>query len=510
MNRTPEEVTPVSTILAQLESSQGRLAAAREAATRGGRGVVASGAVWLLVAGALLMLSSGAVWSNIPLISSTTGWTVSVDLGWGITSHLLSYGTLTVALALVCLFRALAAWPGPLRVRTFAGPRLRRPLPLRPRTLVGLGYVAIGISLLYGYQFIFVDFAHVASQAKQESESLIIRHHLGYSLPAQTIHMSAFTDVTATTGDRMLLLVQLMSPGVLLPVLAGLVCCYGAYYLTHREACGTSDHASAPDAEAPRRRTRATLAVIALCVLGCILLGRAPAALVLEQRGQQALQAGDYQTALTTFDRAQALNPALFQLASFRQLRGEAEFALHNTQNFDAQLYLADQYRHASALDQAWSIDVQLNRAYPHDPAVVRDTALTAEMQLEHSLASTTLPTDPETALDDPPPARPSLGAALLWSTRLLATQSNNLMGHYVRGRVFFALHDYEAATTDFSTIVTVAQDHDLQSAAYTYLALCAGALGNPIDERAFLRKAIALDHGYNNTTAREAASGFH
>lgn len=502
----------MTTLRAPVHAEQSRLAPFEQAVGHYGRSLARSGAVWPILAIVALALASGVTWTHVPLISLTNSWAAPVDIGWGLRSSLLSYGALTVFIAFVCGVRTLAI--GHWRLTWNAIDWRHDPRALRPVTLIKMGIAALCVSLLYTYQFIFVDFARVATQAKQESESLLIRHHLGYSLPAQTIRMAAFHDTTATMGGRLLLLVQLVSPGLLLPLFAGLLCFYGAYLL-HRDgdapARAVARPASGWEREQARfRRNRVFASWVALIALAVIALGRAPAALLMEWTGEQALHAGVYQNALHDFDWTERLNPEMSQLANFHQERGQALYLLHGTTDTDEQLYLADQDRRSGALDQAWLIDSLLYRLRPQDPNVVRDIALTAEMEMERSMAGVTLPTDPETERQNPQLATQSLGAPLMWADRLLAIQPNNLAGRYVHGRLLFAAAEYEAAISDFTTILIVSRDSDMQSAAYTYLAFCHAALGDVIGERALLRKAIQLDHGYNNTTAREAASGFH
>jgi len=87
---------------------------------------------------------------------------------------------------------------------------------------------------------------------------------------------------------------------------------------------------------------------------------------------------------------------------------------------------------------------------------------------------------------------------------------AGGVYAHYMRGYILFLNHDYDLAASDFRSILRLANDADMDSASYTYQALCAGATGDDAQERELLRKAVGLDHGYYNTIARETASGLH
>ena len=60
------------------------------------------------------------------------------------------------------------------------------------------------------------------------------------------------------------------------------------------------------------------------------------------------------------------------------------------------------------------------------------------------------------------------------------------------------------------NAVIRLSGNANLQSSAYTYLALSAGGQGKYSDERDLLFKAVALDPDYHNNTAREALSGLH
>ena len=60
------------------------------------------------------------------------------------------------------------------------------------------------------------------------------------------------------------------------------------------------------------------------------------------------------------------------------------------------------------------------------------------------------------------------------------------------------------------SKVIQLSHDHDIQSSAYTYIALSIAAKGDLVKARTVLFQALALDPNFHNDTAREALSGLH
>jgi tetratricopeptide (TPR) repeat protein len=444
--------------------------------------MVATGAIWSFLALVALLLAGSVSWIGVPLIQTTGSWAWPVDVGWGITNRIFSYGLLCLLAAGLCLgYTLVAAWQ-----------------PLRSYTLMLLGCLATAILLLFIWQFALVDLPQVSALAAQENQSLLIRGHLGYALAPQLLPMSPWHVLIATPGDRLILLVQLAQPGILLPLVAGLLCFGGAW--TRRQDARASKH---------RWYRRAGWIVLGLGVI--VILGRAPTGLFIEHQGQQALAQGNYHAALDRFSQAVAITPTLATWPAFQQERGAALYLLGQTTNRDVGLYLAAYYRQLGALNQAWLEDETLARADPQDPLVRQDMVQTLE-QLAQRDVGAALPITNMQAVQHPQIALQTraLDRALPWLDALIQVQPDNLYAYYLRGRIFFTAHAYELAAQDFQTILSLSRDSEMQSASYTYLALCRAGLGDYASERALLKKAIQLDSGYYNTTARETASGLH
>ena len=468
------------------------------------RALLETRAIWPLLAAVCLFAAVALPWVRIPLIGATGALGLPLDLGWGFHIRILSYGLLCLLAAAVCgAAGALALLPG-VSARARA---LGRLLSLRSPLLVTLGALAFAITALYVFQTLLADFRLIGVWADQENQSLLIRYHLGYSLPRQLRALQPFQMETATVTDRLLLLVQVSTIGMLLPALAGLLCLYGAW-LARGDAA--TEPLSSVEMKATRRVRR--LMLVAAVAVGVIILARAPAALAFEKLGQDAVTGGDYDAAFARFDWAERLNPTLDAFATFRAQRGEAQYVMGARTSVDASLYLAGQYRIQHSYLLAWGADFPLSQAHPDDAVIQQDTLLTLERIIESSTNVGLTPVDDEAAFRNPTVILKTeqVDASMPWLDALLRIDPANVYARYLRGRTLYTLHAYELAGQDFQAILAVSHDAYARSAAYTYEALCRGGLGDYASERVLLQQAVELDDGYYNTTARQAASGLH
>ncbi len=465
----------------------------------------AVGVIWPILAIACLLMACYFAWVTVPLMPSLQGWVLPVDLGWGVRSRFLSYGLLSAFIACVLLGRSLIAfdWVG----YWFKCSARWRPHPLCSQSLMWMGWLSISPSLLFLFQFVLVDFRLVSALAAQENQSLLIRNHLGYHLANQHIALRSFQFGTATLGDRLVLLIDLADFGSILPLIGGLLCFYGAFVARRKRQIALRAHLYVRSRKPQAWRAAFWLVV---SVLGIILLGRAPLGLLFEHLGIQAVNAGDYQSALAYLARAEALNPAFAALPGFHQERGEALYQLHSRADLDAGLYLAAQYRAIGALNQAWLVDTALYQQYPHNASLQQDMELTLEMLAERFASARLTPVDEVQARRNPQLPLQLNNQAMIWLDKLLQLEPNHLYAHYLRGRILFATHNYELAARDFQLLLRLSSERNMQSTSYTYLAFCRGGVGDYAGERSLLQIAVELDDGYYNTTAREAASGLH
>lgn len=464
--------------------------------------------IWSSLALIALLGASVLSWLKVPLIIRYSSWSLPVDVGWGVRSPHFSYGLLCFLIALLVLLRILSA-VGWSRVR----PEHRRPWlrPLRARSLILMGWVATSITLLFLFQFVFVDFKLVRDLADQETQLLLIRTYVGYPMATTLLPITAFGFSIASPLDRLLFVPQVIAPGMLMPLAAGLLCFYGCF-LTRR---AESDPDRRDTLMATGSRTwwgRKSIWVVVGLLIVLVGLGRAPLGLYYEYLGQKSLDGGHYQSALNDLARAVALTPSLDALAAFHIERGTALYQLGHVNDLDAGLYIAERDRAAKADTAAWWEDESLYRRYPNSTTLINDMAVTLEQLTQRDAGASLLPVDVETQAQKPQDAlRAQLAArALPWLDALVRIQPDNVFARYLRGRILFAQHSFEPAASDFQAILALTHDREMLSNAYTYLAFCHTQLGDLVGGRALLLKAVSLDDGYYNNIAREAASGLH
>jgi tetratricopeptide (TPR) repeat protein len=85
-----------------------------------------------------------------------------------------------------------------------------------------------------------------------------------------------------------------------------------------------------------------------------------------------------------------------------------------------------------------------------------------------------------------------------------------NVYAQYLAGRVYYDLHDFNKSATHMLIVLPLTHNTDLQSSAYTYIALSQLQQGQTAAARTLLLKAVELDPDYSNNTAREELSGLH
>lgn len=465
-------------------------------------------AMWPLLAAACLLLAAVFPWIGVPLVATYRSWDLPLNLGGGAGIPYISYGVVTVAAALGCGAYALAC--------ALASRRdgVARP---RPSALLALGVLAISPTALFIVQAALIDFRLAMVLADQENESLLIRGSLGYQIAAQRFLMRPFQVQSDSLANRISLLAQLSGFGAVLPLIAGIVLAYGAYAIyhsapdPHMAPVAASSWGSRWGSRSGGVRRAVHWALIVAGIGAFIILGRASVALISAWQADQALALGDYHSALTLYQRAQWLNPSLLQQPRFRAHRGQALFATGRVHALDARLYEETQIR---AVDQAQAlVDLSaLEEQYPSDPVVRHELVTTLEMRTAGSALNRLLLAQKLNASESASLALSAgeVGVLLPYFGQVMQIEPNDPYAHYVRGRLLFAVRSYEAAGLDFDAILASSSDDDMRSAAYTYLALCRDGVGDFIGARSLLLEAVKFDHGYYNTTAREAISSLH
>lgn len=454
------------------------------------------GMIWAILSILGLFAASYAPWMAVPLIQVYRGWDIPINLGWGGVIPAINYGSVSLALGLIFLVRAaLVPWK-----------------PLRRGSFVAMGVASFGVFGLFLFQFLFVDFQFVYQLWERESRYLVINNLLGYSMPAQYFAWNPFTFDMSGVGDRWNLFRQLINPGTLLPLVAALLCFFGAVFAPTKAALPQRALIHYPRfIERHRTAWRRGLVGVAI-VLGALILARPIVAVRLYFDAQSAIKAGNYQPALVNLKRARQLLPTLDALPDFHQYRGEALYQLGQTQNLDSGLYLAAQYRNSTSLQQALQEDDMLYQRFPNSTLVRQDLALTLEM-LANLYTSVKLLVPDNEALATQPQLAATIqipATALPWLNQLLQIEPDNVYGYYLRGRILFSQQAYENSANDFAQVVNLSHDKEMKSTAYTYWAFCDVGRNNIQGARDLLFTAEKLDDGYFNTTAREALSGLH
>ena len=239
--------------------------------------------------------------------------------------------------------------------------------------------------------------------------------------------------------------------------------------------------------------------IVLLGFLAIIVLGRGPAAFLCTYQAEHLLSTGDYNAVLQWLDTAHLLNPSLDQLAVYHIERGQAEYFLHQQQpNLESRAYLAAYYRQQNDLLSSYQELMEARQQYPHTQWLTDELGLSIERLAE---LSTPLKGQQIDLLDNDTPA-------LSWLYQLEQIDPTNIYAHYTIGRILYDVHDYSDCESEMRATLALNTLNDVQSSAYTYMALSKIGMGDPIAAREYLFKAQDLDPEYRNNTARQDISG--
>lgn len=442
------------------------------------RGVGSRPKILFPVMGVCLMLvSSFSPWLVDPLFGSSSAWRLAVDIGWQVRTPFISYGVLCLLCALYTSCVVCA------HEKTFRG-----------STLFVNKYIVAALLcllpvLIFFVQYLFTDVvgAHVLSQHK--IQMLLMQRHFGYSSQADRITIDPFLFTDFTVLGRLQLLIDQVSIGLLLPLIA-------SWLLFECRRTMTL----------PLYTPSASVASKYGWVLGLglllILLGRGPVATICDFEGSQSLSSGNYTKALNWLDWAQTLNPSLLQVASFHIERGQALYFLHPKEVSDeSQVYLASVYRSQKDFIDSYQELLSVWQAHPTTPWVVSEMSITIEKLAEFTRPLNKAPVTLRPDNDD---------SALIWIKLLTKVDSTNLYGQYVDGLIMYDLHNYSACTAQMAIILNTKPDADIHSSAITYIALSDIRVGKILEGRNLLFEALKFDPSYRNNTAREALSGLY
>jgi hypothetical protein len=444
-----------------------------------------------MLAGCIMIGATVLPWLSDPLGEAYSAWELPIDIGWQMPSGIFNYGLLCLCGAVLCFVIAYGRWKPSLseEAANVMGSLSTAVGGIRgKRFSVLVGVLCAAPVLLFLWQYLFADVHTMDVLAQHGTQKLLIQQYLGYSLAGPLVTIKPFEVHTSTFLTRLELLTDQVAFGLLFPLVGvGLLIGQRRSFLATRLI------------PAKERRSHLWLPGVALCV--CILgivLGRAPAAMVCEYQANEELAAGNYASAFSWLDTALVLNPALNQVPYFHVDRGQAWYFLHpGVQSDDSHVYLASLYRAQGDYLDSYQELLAVSHEQRTSPWMIDELSITLA-RLAEAAQQGSLPT----------PGIDQDTASLPWVQTLVQVDTSNIYGQYVVGQIRYDLHNFKACIAQMAMVVQLNHNPDVQSSAYTYMALSMAGLGNAVDERRLLLRAVELDPYYHNNTAREALSG--
>ena len=426
-----------------------------------------------LLGGGLLLAASFLPWLVDALHGDMTAWQIPLNLGWQFQSSSVNYGLLCLVCALYVWLVAWASWKPFRGAQYFAG---------RYRTAALACAVPV---VLLVWQFLFSDVNGINVLAQHSIQQLLISHHFGYSIAPERISVSPLLLDTGTLGGRGTLLVNALAVGPLL-ALVSMSLLLVAWRLAPQQSRMRS----------VRWHVGWGVAGIALVL---VILARAPLAMACESEASSSLTMGSYAEALQWLSAAVVLNPALQDAAEYHIERGQAiYYRNHDVQSDDSRAFIAATYRAEGDYSDAYTQFLPVWQAHNTAPWAMDEASTTLERLAEYIQP-----------LHGPPVRRPEQNdTALPWVQLLISVDSTSVYGHYLVGRIQYDLHNYGVSVAEMNTVLKLSGNRDIQSSAYTYIALSEAGRGDYVTERVLLLKAVQLDPNYHNNTAREDLSG--
>jgi hypothetical protein len=396
----------------------------------------------------LLLLIPGLVlpWFAVPLQAQRSAWSLPVVLAGVPSVSRVSYGTVLAG----CLGLGLLAM------------RRGQGRPCAATAAVGGGALVVSLTFLVATRT--TDWSLLQQLQDRTAQQTAIFSQFGYAVPVQEPSLMLLVPVTGTWA----LVVGALRLGWLSTAAGGLVL-FGS---------------SASCLAGLVRRTRWPKMLLPELALLLIVgfLCRGEVASYLADQGVAAAQAGDYQAARTNLAVAYSLNPLLASDMAYEQALGQVLLAAGRSGQPLALLADADA-RGASGDIHGQVAELQL--------AVARDAANPVLIQ----------------QLDQ---ASQLLGLTSQYPGPLQALGDPTVADEYTEGRVFYAVADYTAALAYFRQVLTMTQDANVTSSAFTYIALSELKLGQADQARLDLLRAVGADTGYNNTLARSLVAGLY
>ena len=444
-------------------------------------------------AGGIMLIASLAPWLLYPTGERFLAWQLPVDIGWQLHSAIFNYGLLCLSCACYVFFTTYMAWQTLLQtersVETLDGP-FKTVCPIAKYTNMAT-FLCLLPSFLFLLQYLFIDMQSVAALTRGELQLLLVKTHLGYGVADQFVPIQSLAFHPLNFSERLGLLLDHISIGLFLPLLSTLILL--SERILQSKGIIIADHR-----KGGKRSLRFTFMIL-LSFLVVIVLGRGPTALLCTYQAERLLSVGDYNAVLQWLDTAHVLNPSLDQLAVYHIERGQAWYFLHPQQpNLESRAYLAAYYLQQDDLLSSYQELMETRQQYPHTQWLTDEISLSIERLAE---LSTPLKGQQIERLNNDTPA-------LSWLDQLEQIDPTNIYAHYAIGRILYDAHDYSDCEVQMRSVLALNTLNDVQSSAYTYMALSKIGQGEYIVAREYLFKAQDLDPEYRNNTARQDISG--
>jgi len=447
-----------------------------------------------------MLVSTFLPWLTDPIMGNATAWGLPLDIGWQFHVGFVNYGVLCAGCAAYLFFVAYKTLEGANSSRPSALPTREADVMNRSfrgsRIMAIAGLICFVPLILLILQYTCIDIVASTILAHHKIQSLLIQQHFGYGAPADRIKMQPFDVDASTMRGRFMLLINQVSIGALLPLVsAWLLLDYG------RLASRAIENMQGNQGTHKTQGKRRWLIWLVVSSLVLLLFGIGPLATFCDYEAKLLLSSGNYNQALHWLNRAYMLSPALEQVPSYHIERGQAMYFLHpDQQSDDSRIYLAWVYRGQHDYLDAYQELLPVWQTHRHESWAVSEMSTTLEYLSEYtkSLNGTVV----QRPLND--------DTALRWLQQLTIVDSSNVYGQYQVGRIQCDLHNYSACTGYMLTTLRESNNADVQSSAYTYIALSDVGLGEYARARDQFFQAVQLDPNYRNNTAREELSGLH
>jgi tetratricopeptide (TPR) repeat protein len=427
------------------------------------------------MAGSIMLCASILPWLHDPLGSTYTAWQLPIDIGWQFRISLFTYGFLCCCCALCAFVIAYACW------KPFRGSNA-----IVARSGI-VGMICLFPILLFLFQYLCTDIEAITLLAQHKIQILLLEQHFGYSVSVDRIPLSPFLIDTSTFKSRLLLLIDQVQVGILLPGISAWILIDARRFVAHT-----------PKIRHRSKRNKVALS-LTMCLGLCLLFGRGTAAMLCDYEARSLLSMGNYAQALQWLQAASTLNPELNQASFYHIERGRALYYLSpDLQTDEVRVYLAWAYRTEGDNLDAYQELLAAWQTQRSTPWIIDEMSNTLER-----LAETPKPLNNSSNF-----VAGNGDSAIPWLQALQQVDPSNIYAIYVDGRIQYDLHNYSACQTAMGKIILMSADPNIRSSAYTYIALSDDGLGQFSTARTLLFKAIQLDPNYSNNTAREELSG--